>query len=163
MDDYLKLYQEVSPLIKIIQDILKHLNLPYSCSLILSTLILLQIGVTFKDIITLTGYTKSTVSTCLNILDKISMVSKVKKGRKYLYRTKVDLPELLLLKQKSMLTNEIEPLRNKIDAIISEREIKGEISERLRQLSAKLKILSTHLHQLIKSCEDKNYEENQFQ
>lgn len=154
MDNYLKLYQEVSPLIKMIQDILKHLDLPYSCSLILSTLILLQIGVTFKDITTLTGYTKSTVSTCLNILDKISMISKVKKGRKYLYKTKVDLPELLLLKQKSILTNEIEPLRSKIDAIISEQEVKGEMSERLHQLSAKLKTLSTHLHQLIKSYEE---------
>lgn len=162
MDNHLKLYQEVSPLIKMIQDILKHLDLPYSCSLILSALILLQIGVTFKDITTLTGYTKSTVSACLNILDKISMVSKVKKGRKYLYKTKVDLPELLLLKQKSILTNEIEPLRNKIDAIISEQGVKGEMSERLHQLSTKLKMLSTHLHQLIKSYEEAHPNRSQF-
>lgn len=154
MDEYLELYREVSPLVKLIQDTLKHLNLPYSCNLILSTLILLQMGISFRDITMLTGYTKSTVSACLNLLDKISMVSKVKKGRKYVYQTKVDLPEILLLKQKAMLATEIEPLRSKIDSIISEQKVRNEISERLIKLSSKLKTLSTHLHQLITAYEE---------
>ncbi|MEM0454180.1 MAG: BlaI/MecI/CopY family transcriptional regulator [Sulfolobales archaeon] len=156
MEDYLELYQEVSPLIKVIQDVLKHLNLPYSCSLILSTLILLQMGISFKDIIKLTGYTKSTVSTCLNLLDKISMVSKVKKGREYVYKTNVDLPEILLLKQKSILTYEIEPLQNQIDTLINEKKLKNEISERLNKLSMKLRALSANIHQLIKNYEEHN-------
>lgn len=154
MEDYLNLYQEVSPLIRIIQNMLKHLNLPYSCGLILSTLILLQVGVSFRDIIKLTGYTKSTVSTCLNLLDKVSMVSKVKDGRRYIYRTKVDLHEILLSKQKSILIDEIEPLQNEIEALISERRVRGEVSERLSKLSTKLKTISTHLRQLIKTCEE---------
>ncbi|MCS7108906.1 MAG: hypothetical protein RMH77_06835 [Sulfolobales archaeon] len=154
MDEYLELYREVSPLVKLIQDTLKHLNLPYSCNLILSTLILLQMGISFRDITMLTGYTKSTVSACLNLLDKISMVSKVKRGRKYVYQTKVDLPEILLLKQKAMLATEIEPLRSKIDSIISEQKVRSEISERLIKLSSKLKTLSTHLHQLITAYEE---------
>ncbi len=154
IEEYLKLQQEMDPLINMIQNILKYLNLPHSCSLILSILILLQIEVSFKDVVTLTKYTKSTISSCLNILDKMSLVSKVKRGRRHIYMSKVDLPEILLLKQKSILDEEVEPFSNKIGRMVSELEMSGRISERLSDLNMKLKTLSTRLRQLIKNYEE---------
>lgn len=154
MKEYVELYNSMAPIIKEVQKLLSHLNLPYSCSLILGILLLFQSSITIKDLMLLTGYAKSTVSTCLNILDKINVVSRVKKGKGNVYVTNVDLMQLLILKQKSIVSNEIEPLSNKIDKVLSEMKVSSEMSERLSKLSTKLKMLAHQLNQLIRKCEE---------
>lgn len=154
MKEYLELYNSMTPIIKEVQKLLSHLNLPYSCSLILGILLLFQSSVTIKDLILLTGYAKSTISTCLNILDKINMVSRVKRGKDNAYVSNVDLMQILILKQKAILSNEIEPLSNKIDKVLSEMKVSNEVSERLSKLRTKLKILANQLNQFIKKCEE---------
>lgn len=151
----LEVYNYVAPLVKEVQRILDYLNLPYSCSLILSILLLLRTSVSFKDLVLMTGYAKSTVSACLNILDKVSLVDKVKNGRRYRYRVRVDVPKLLLLKQESILVNEIESLSSKVEALTSNMMNKeDDIFQHLNELNSKLKILASQLRQLIKNFKD---------
>lgn len=147
-------YSYIAPLIKEVQRILDYLNLPYSCSLILSILLLLRTSASFRDLVLMTGYAKSTVSACVNMLDRISLLDKVKRGRRYEYRVKVDVPRLLLLKQESILVNEIESLRSKVESLIGDMRGNSDFIQQLSELNSKLKVLAVRLRQLIKSFEE---------
>ncbi len=147
----LEVYEVMGMLVKDAQRILSSLNLPYSCNTILSILLLLQNHLTIKDLMNLTGYTKSTVATCLNILCRMYLVSRSRKDRSYVYKASVDLPDVLIEKQESLISNEIEPLCVNIEELMRRLSSDHEIAVRLKNLNTRLKALADNLRDALKS------------
>lgn len=127
-----------------------HLGLQDSCSAILKTLILSNKPLSVKDLIRLTGYSKSTISTCLSTLEHLDLINKTKINRYYIYGVTNNLIEYFIEKQRKFLTKTVIPLQNKIRHILQAEKLDDSLKMILENLYAQLSVLNKYLNLLIR-------------
>ncbi len=131
MSELAVLIQELQHVIMVI------LGLPRTHARVLGALMVLHKPVGLKELSEVTGYSKSTVSTYLGILERMNLVSRVKTGGKLLFQAKKDLVSLFLERQQLILKEILEPAKARAQQL--EGAVSRRILDQLNKLSELIK------------------------
>jgi len=137
-------------LINLVSRLILRLELGEAASKVLATLILSDFPLSQTEIVRLTGYSLSQVSSALSLLMGIGLVSFVKSGRKKLYFSDKGINEVLREIFRKIVEKDLKPLARELEKLPMEHEkirhLKDECNlaiEKLQEtfLKEKLKII----------------------
>ncbi len=144
--DYTTLYEKLKPVIDLLYMTFTTMGLIDSCSMILAITLAIREEFTVNDYVALTGYAKSTISTCLGMLERMGFIHKVKRGRRYSYMPTSDIGKIFINRFRNILERKLKPLEDKLLMLL-----KDEKDEYVR---SKLESLTSEVNNLIKVLED---------
>jgi len=126
-----------------ISRLLHNLGFPKTCAQILAALYLSDRPLTSKELIEITGYSKSSISAAVKMLESRRLVHKFKHGRYGSYTPSVSLSQLFLEAQVNLL----ERARSRVS------ELRGRVNS---SLGARLERMEKELAHLITKLKGEN-------
>ena len=145
-------------LINLVSRLVSRLELGEAASKVLATLILSEFPLSQTEIVHLTGYSLSQVSSALSLLVSVGLVSFVKAGRKKLYFSDKGINELLGEIARKMIEKDLKPLARELEKLPKEREKIQSLIDECNQAIEKLQ--ETFLLDTLKSMRRMNTKMN---
>jgi DNA-binding transcriptional regulator GbsR (MarR family) len=136
-------------LINLVSRLVSRLELGEAASKVLATLILSEFPLSQTEIVHLTGYSLSQVSSALSLLVSVGLVSFVKAGRKKLYFSD---------KGRKMIEKDLKPLARELEKFPKEREKIQSLMDECNQAIQKLQ--ETFLLDTLKNMRSMNAKMN---
>jgi DNA-binding transcriptional regulator GbsR (MarR family) len=124
MHSPVKTLSTASDALPVLARLLYALGFPRSCARILAALYLSDRPLTSKELIDITGYSKSSVSAAMKMLEGRKLVRKLRQGRLGSYTPSVSLSQLFLEYQVSLLKRtraRVRELRARANATLREK------------------------------------------
>lgn len=113
-----------SDAVAVISLALAALGLPRSAVKILAVLYLMGKPLTSKELAELTGYSKSTISATIRLLEGRKIVQKIRQGKRDIYSTSVSLSQLLSETHANLLehiASKIKEIKHKVNSSIDNK------------------------------------------
>ena len=118
-------------------------GLPRSAARVLALLLLSGVPLTSKEVAKLTGYSKSTISAALRMLESMKVIRRMRQGRSAAFAASISLSQFLLKVQ----VDAVEGIVRRV------REIKGRadpsLKRRLESIEGELASLSSRLRGVV--------------
>jgi len=117
-------YPNAVDALPVLARLLHALGFPKSCAKVLAALYLSDRPLTSKELIDITGYSKSSISAAMKMLEGRQLVRKLKRGRFGTYTPSVSLSQLFLEAQVNLLERaraRVRELRGRANASLSTR------------------------------------------
>jgi DNA-binding transcriptional regulator GbsR (MarR family) len=109
-------------LVNLVARLTSRLELGEAASKVLATLVLSEIPLSQTELVRLTGYSLSQVSSALSLLVGLGLVSFVKNGRKRLYYSDKGINELMGEIARKIIEKDLKPLLRELEKLPLERE-----------------------------------------
>ncbi len=145
-------YKLLKPVIDSLSKVVLILGLSESCAHILATLYVFRDAMTLDELSSLTGYAKSTVSTCLNILERLRLVARNKVGRKYIYKPVSNPSDVITNTLREVLEQKVKPIIKMLEEMSKNEKLDPEIRSKLQELTKDVTNLAEMLERLSNTC-----------
>lgn len=122
---------------------------------VFSTLALSERGMTARELARRTRYSLGSLSLHLGGLERSGLVSRVRRGRSYVFRSEADLRDRYRERISQMLRNELAPLKEDLEEAIRrlrsgrERDPEGGLLRSLQELRDRVVEAETYLRRLL--------------
>jgi len=150
LSSHLEYYKRLKPIIDGLRQVMAMFGLSESCAHVIATMYTLKESMSIDDLSQLTNYAKSTVFSCLNLLERLGFITKEKKGRRYLYKPISNPSDVIIDRLQRLLEKGIRPLIMALENILkSETDIKlrGKVHEILMSTRDLAKFLDNIIHE----------------
>ena len=148
MTNRIECYRRLKPVIDNLRQVLTMMGFSDSCSHIVATMYVIRDRMTIDDLSQLTSYAKSTVFSCLNLLERLGFITKEKKGRKYLYTPISNPSDIVVDKIKQILEKGIRPLLDVLERICRE-EVDDNVRRKAHEMLINVKRLAEFLSKIV--------------
>jgi len=148
LTSHIECYRRLKPVIDNLRQVLTMMGFSDSCSHIVATMYVIKDSMTIDDLSQLTSYAKSTVFSCLNLLERLGFITKEKKGRKYLYMPISNPSDIVVDKIKQILEKGIRPLLDVLERICRE-EVDNNVRRKAHEMLINVKRLAEFLSKIV--------------
>ncbi len=135
----------VEELVSVIAKMLTMMGLPRSCARVLAVLYAVGVPLSVKELIDLTGYSRSSVFYAVKVLESDNLLLRMRKGRIVVYKPAVSLARLLVETQARLLERARRVISKLVESGHGHENI-VRLERELRELAAKLFELGGVIH-----------------
>ncbi|MCD6095323.1 MAG: BlaI/MecI/CopY family transcriptional regulator, partial [Thermoprotei archaeon] len=118
LNRYRRTLEELEPIVEGLKRLIMLLGFPDSCAYALAVMYVIREPLIIDNLSQLTGYARTTLFTCMNILERLGLVSKKRVGRKYAYVLASKPSKVILSRFREVLERGVRPLIKTLERLI---------------------------------------------